>query len=79
MKNKYNLPDFCFAQYNLEPEKIILLKYGESGYYNTDYTGDAMEYNRQIGVTEAQMRAMVCGSMFGWDVPGANPEFYKDK
>ena len=78
MKNKYNLPCFCFAEYELEPGKIIMLKYGMSGYCETEYTGDPMDYNKAINVTESQMKAMVCGSMFGWDVPGANPEFYEE-
>lgn len=76
MKNKYNLPDLCFAENITEPGKIVVIKYGESGYYDSEYTGDCMELNEGIGVTEEQMRAMVAGSMFGWDVPGANPEFY---
>lgn len=25
------------------------------------------------------MKAMKIGSMYSWDVPGANPEFYKGK
>ena len=78
MKNNYNLPDFCFANDNLDESKIIILKYGESGYYPTEYTGDAMVYNGQIGVTKYEMEAMSAGSMFGWDVPLANPEKWKE-
>jgi hypothetical protein len=28
------------------------------------------------GVTPAQIEAMMVGSMFGWHVPGANPDRY---
>lgn len=75
--NNYNLPDFCFANDNIYTDRINLIKYGESGYYPTGYTGDAMEYNKLIGVEEYVSEAMVCGSMFGWDVPGADPEFFR--
>ena len=78
MKNNYNLPDFCFANDIVEGDKIIILKYGESGYYPSNYIGDAMEHNDKIGVTKYQMEAMRVGSMFGWDVPGANPEFQEE-
>ena len=73
-KNKYNLPDFCFANDVLDEEKIIIIKYGEMGYYNNNCRGNAMDYNEKIGVTRAEMEAMKAGSMFGWDVPAANPE-----
>lgn len=36
-----------------------------------------MEHNEKIGVTWAQMQGMITGSMFGWDVPGANPELHE--
>ena len=79
MENKYNLPDYCFAPDMMDENKIIIIKYGESGYYPTEYTGNAMEYNEKIGVTREQVEAMKVGSMFGWDVPGVNPEFYKGR
>ena len=28
------------------------------------------------GATVAQIEAMIVGSMFGWEVPGANPDMY---
>lgn len=79
MENKYNLPDFCFSNDNVYTDKIIIVKYGEKGYYKTDFTGDSMEYNKKIGVSEAVRMAMVCGSMFGWDVPGVNPKVYDER
>ena len=77
MKNKFNLPDYCFAEDMVNPGEIIIIRYGESGYHKTEYKGNAMEYNEKIGVTWAQMQGMITGSMFGWDVPGANPEFHE--
>lgn len=78
MKNNRNLPDYCFAQDIMNEEEIIIIKSNEEGcYHPTGEKGDAMEYNKAIGVTENQMRAMIVGSMFGWNVPGANPEHYE--
>ena len=33
--------------------------------------------NERLGVTPAQEKAMKTGSMFGWDVSGANPKVYE--
>ena len=35
-----------------------------------------LEMNRELGVTRQQMEAMKVGSMFRWDVPGADPKSY---
>ena len=40
---------------------------------------DVKEINREIGVTPAQAEAMKVGSMFGWNVPGADPKSYDEK
>lgn len=76
--NKFNLPDFCFAEDLMNPGKVILINYGQSGYCKTDYTGDAMKLNEKINVTWAQMQGMINGSMFGWDIPGINPEYFEN-
>jgi len=33
--------------------------------------------NERLGVTQEQRLAMECGSMHGWDVPGADPKAYE--
>ena len=78
MENKFNLPDYCFAEDGVNPGEIIILKYGVSGYYPTGKKGNAMDYNEKIGVTWAQMQGMINGSMFGWDIPGINPEYFEN-
>ena len=76
MNKRPDLPYFCYSTLDSTGE-TILIKYGESGYYKCNTGMSAKELNKQLEVDEAQAEAMKCGSMFGWDVPGANPEFYR--
>ena len=79
------LPEFCFSTMPGTGE-LICIKRGESGYYPSDWNTSSREHNRQIadeqnrrlGVTPAQKEAMMCGSMFGWNVPGADPAFVEE-
>jgi hypothetical protein len=54
---------------------VIAVKRGEMGYYpiHTPLTVD--ELNERAGVTKAQAEAMHIGSMVGWEVPGADPDY----
>jgi len=77
------LPETCYSTLPSTGE-LIIIKRGERGYYKTDYpTGDkeetrflADERNGILEVTKAQEAAMLAGSMFGWDVPAADPASY---
>lgn len=71
------LPDMCYSTIEETGETIILKKEIE-GYFPSINQNSADELNIEIGVTKQQEQAMLIGSMFGWDVPGANPEVYKD-
>jgi len=64
---------------------LVAIKRGREGYNSlareypnaTDVTAAIM--NRRLGVTDAQRRAMVAGSMFGWHIPAADPKTYKSR
>ena len=81
-KYESKLPEYCYGV-NLTNKTVIIIKRDESGYYKTDMApfatieeakAVANEYNDRLGVTRAQAAAMSAGSMFGWDVPGADPD-----
>jgi hypothetical protein len=84
-KEMKTLPDFCYSVVNTTGE-LIIIKKGESGYYRTDYStsnkGENIElknlYNERLGVTALEENCMKVGSMFGWDVPGADPNNYDE-
>lgn len=66
---------------------LINIKRGVHGYYPSDWNKtEGKEHNREIadfaneklGVTKAQAAAMLHGSMFGWQIPAANPKSYDD-
>ena len=67
--------------------ELIRIERGCKGYEQVPYrsTGDpavnrktADSRNREMGVTRAQEEAMLCGSMHGWTVPGADPAFVEE-
>ena len=87
---QYNpaLPPVCYIFiFGAEPGKRIgLIKQLERGYYLTDFDSltdsdkiaelAVKHFNEKLRVTPAQSTAMEIGSMFGWHVPGANPDSY---
>lgn len=84
-----SLPDQCYVYVQTE-HKIGIVKKGETGYYKTDILESnnikshdeakafVDELNENLGVTKAQARAMMAGSMFGWHTPAADPKNYDD-
>ena len=80
-----SLPDKCFSYLESTGEMIVITK-GERGYIPMGASIENMTpreavdaANKTIGVTKAQEAAMVAGSMFGWQVPGADPKNYDEQ
>lgn len=78
------LPDTCLTVSDLDGS-LILIKNGEQGYYPSSWSTNDPEqnrciadsYNQKLGITPEQEKAMSVGSMFGWNVPGADPDFWR--
>lgn len=74
-----NLPEFCYVEHTVTKKPVKVVK-GVSGYYPLEQENFGLttnELNKALGVTKQQADAMLIGSMFGWDAPGANPKFFK--
>lgn len=69
------LPARCFAQLPSTGETIVIVR-GESGYRPIDSVCPPEMLNAALPEppTPEQVQAMLIGSMFGWDVPGADPD-----
>lgn len=66
-----DLPEICLLK-SLTDGETIAVKKDEIGYWPMPGK-DAAAYNEHQGITPAQVEAMRAGSMFGFDVPGADP------
>ena len=64
------LPMFAASRHPETGEPIMIYA-GEQGYWPLAPDIDPEKFNRDIGATPAQLRAMEIGSMFGWEVPGS--------
>lgn len=83
------LPDFCFVlreRVGGQPgERIALVKRGESGHYwpvtslpdstEEEAIESIRRANRDLGVDGIQAFCMKNGALFGFHVPGANPDW----
>ena len=80
------LPERCYSVAESTGNLIIITK-GEMGYTDVNDSKNTPKENRKLadghnaemGVTKAQEKAMIAGSMFGWDVAAANPQNYDEK
>ena len=81
-----SLPEHCYVFVETSNE-IGIVRKGMTGYYLTDLaTGNrdenrelVKELNEKAGLTPGQAEAMKAGSMFGWEVPAADPKSYDEQ
>lgn len=80
----FPLPSYCTSVLKSTGD-LIFLRRGMTGYYPSPFAkkGDragnealSEQINAQFGYTKAQVAAIEAGSMFGWNVPGADPSRY---
>lgn len=67
------LPELCAARLPTD-NSPILIRRGSAGYWPFRPDLDVEAFNAHHGISTAQVEAMLCGSMFGWDSPAADPE-----
>lgn len=78
------LPAECLAYVETldEGNRIVLIRRGQQGYICTRYDHPGLspitvqsivrEVNQKLGVSPSQCKAMLVGSMYGWDNPDAD-------
>jgi len=71
------LPALCAHRNNVDGKPTLIIR-GELGYVPMEgIIADPDKFNHRIGVDAFQATAMEIGSMFGWGVPGADPDSYR--
>jgi len=69
------LPEICATRLNTD-NSAIFIKRGIMGYWPASKNLDVDKFNADHKITLAQIMAMEAGSMFGWEVPLADPDYY---
>ena len=81
--SKNTLPSVAAAEHPVTGEIIMVMK-DRSGYWPAstlgilDRTLSAEKWNTAHGISKAEAEAMFAGSMWGWDVPAADPANYDE-
>lgn len=72
------LPPLCYVRHPTSGETITIFR-DEDGYRPaaTLCSPECLNSKLVPPPTEPQINAMKHGSMFGWDTPGARPEFWE--
>jgi len=94
MTKTKTLPQFCYTLLNTTGE-LIRIERGQKGYMSysddkpenkgkkilgLDALDRAEKLNAALGISDiCIVEAMSVGSMFGWNIPGADPEMFKGK
>ncbi len=72
--NLAKLPEIAYANHP-ETGQVVAIKRGERGYFPIDTRMTSAQLNMKEGVKPAQAAAMLAGSMRGWAVPEADPDY----
>jgi len=80
------LPPSCFHVLETSGE-LVIIKNGEQGYFPCTWSTDNVEQNKRtadytnerLGISKLEVQAMVNGSMFGWNIPAADPDILRSK
>ncbi len=75
LANLAKLPEMCGCHLPGTAEPIVITR-GEPGYTPLPAGMTIEIINETFGATLPQIAAMQAGSMFGWHVPGADPDHY---
>ncbi len=83
--NPKKLPKACYTVSELGD--LVMLHRNQSGYHISELSSPddtanrilADQLNAALGVTKAQEQAMYAGSLFGWEIPGADPDRYTEQ
>jgi hypothetical protein len=70
------LPPVCASTLPATGEPI-LIRFGVKGFYPQSMDFDCETFNRTHKITPLQVEAMENGSMFGWECPGADPDYLR--
>lgn len=81
MNTQLELPEYCYVEDPVSEKAVRVVK-GVMGYFPVESElseKSTKELNEGIGVTDIRIaEAMLTGSMFGWNVPGADPNNYDE-
>jgi hypothetical protein len=70
------LPEVCLTRSKLTGS-VIAIRRGELGHYPIDTHVTPEDFNARRGITPDQVQAMENGSVFGWEIPGADPDIVR--
>ena len=80
-----SLPEKCFS-ITSSADEIVTITKGEMGHRPAGVHAEGMTAregataaNEAMGVTKAQEAAMLYGSIYGWDKPAADPDYYNEQ
>ena len=73
MTEESDLPEMAVVQHP-EDGRLVMVTRGVQGFSEPELSHEFMAtFNDRFGVTPRQRSAMLFGSLFGFDTPGANP------